>query len=145
MSAIPLCASVIGAAIAAAIDLRTGLIPNVLSRGIAIGALAVAAEEGALTQALAGAVIVGGSLLSLYLLTRGRGLGLGDVKLGVAIGAGCGPTIGVLALGSAFILGGSFAAVLIATRRARRGDAIPFGPFLAAGTAAVTAPALLIA
>ena len=56
------------------------------------------------------------------------------MKLGTAIGIGFGPVAGLVALGAAFVLGGAYASWLLATRRARRGDAIRFGPFLAAGT-----------
>ena len=51
-----------------------------------------------------------------------------------AIGAGLGPWCGIAALAAAFIAGGAYAALLIARGRARRHDAIAFGPFLAAGT-----------
>jgi leader peptidase (prepilin peptidase)/N-methyltransferase len=81
-----------------------------------------------------GAVAVGGSLLLLYAITRGRGLGLGDVKLAAVIGIGFGPAVGLAALGVAFVAGGIYASWLLATKRADRRDPLPFGPFLAAGT-----------
>jgi leader peptidase (prepilin peptidase) / N-methyltransferase len=126
-----------GSFVAAAIDARTGLIPDGITRTTALAALICAAANGAAPVACGGAYAVGGTLLALHLLTRGRGLGLGDVKLGTAIGAGFGPGAGIAALGAAFVLGGAYASWLLLTRRARRRDAIRFGPFLAAGTAAV--------
>ena len=122
-----------GSLAAAIADLRSGLIPDRLTRATALGALAFAASSGFALTACAGAYAVGGALLGLHLLTRGRGLGLGDVKLGVALGTGLGARTGMLALGAAFVLGGAYAAWLLATKRGRRGDAIAFGPFLAAG------------
>ncbi|MDQ6943875.1 MAG: prepilin peptidase, partial [Candidatus Eremiobacteraeota bacterium] len=111
-----------------------------------LAALGCAAANGVAPLACGGAYAVGGSLLTLHVLTRGRGLGLGDVKLGTAIGAGFGPAAGLVALGAAFVLGGAFASWLLLTGRARRGDAIRFGPFLAAGTvAAAFFPAAVLA
>jgi leader peptidase (prepilin peptidase) / N-methyltransferase len=126
-----------GTLLAAAIDARTGLIPDSVTRATALAALALATLDGGALAAAAGAYAVGGALLALHLVSRGRGLGLGDVKLGVAIGAGLGPLWGALAVGAAFVLGASYAIALLATRRARCGDTIAFGPFLAAGTCAV--------
>jgi leader peptidase (prepilin peptidase)/N-methyltransferase len=132
--------AVVGAIGAAAVDARTGYLPNVLTRGTALAALALAVPNG-VVPAAAGGCIAGGALLGLYVLTRGRGLGLGDVKLATAIGAGLTPVHSLVALGTAFVIGGGYAAVLIARGRAGRHDAIAFGPFLAAG--AVIATALL--
>jgi leader peptidase (prepilin peptidase) / N-methyltransferase len=126
--------AVSGAIAAGIVDARTGYIPDPISRTAALAALALAALGGAATNACMGAYVVGGGLLALHLLSRGRGLGLGDVKLGTAIGAGCGPSAGAVALGAAFVIGGAYAAWLLVTRRAKRGDAIPFGPFLGIGT-----------
>ncbi|HEY0393371.1 MAG TPA: prepilin peptidase [Candidatus Elarobacter sp.] len=133
MIAAPALAALAGSLAAAVADHRTGLIPDRITRAAALGALALAAASGSAMSACAGAYAVGGALLGLHLLTRGRGLGLGDVKLGVALGTGLGVHAGMLALGIAFVLGGAYAAALLATNRARRGDAIAFGPFLAAG------------
>ena len=134
MTSPPALAAAAGTLIAAVADARTGYIPNVVPRATALVALTAAACHGTVLAACGGALAVGGSLLALHLLTRGRGLGLGDVKLGAAIGAGFGPVGGALALSAAFAAGGVVGAWLLATRRARRGDALPFGPFLAAGT-----------
>ena len=134
-------AALAGTLVAAVVDARTGYIPDALTRTTAFAALALAASSGNAVHACGGAFAVGGALLALHLLTRGRGLGLGDVKLGTAIGVGFGPSAGLFALGAAFVAGGAYAAWLLATRRARRGDAIRFGPFLAAGTfAAILVP-----
>ncbi len=134
MSALPAIAALCGTCAAAVIDARTGLIPDRLTRTTTLLALGLAASTGTAPAACTGACAVGGALLALHLLSRGRGLGLGDVKLGTAIGAGFGVTAGIAALGVAFVAGAAYAAWLLATRRARRRDTIPFGPFLAAGT-----------
>lgn len=138
MIAAPELTALAGTLVAAVIDARTGFIPDVLTRATALGALGCACAAGTAPFACGGAYAVGGALLILHLLTRGHGLGLGDVKLGTAIGVGFGPAAGLVALGAAFVLGGAYATWLLLTRRAQRGDAIRFGPFLAAGAVAVT-------
>jgi leader peptidase (prepilin peptidase) / N-methyltransferase len=133
MIAEPALVALAGTLVAAVVDVRTGYLPNIVTRPTAVAALVLAAPSG-LTTAAGGACAVGGMLMALYLITRGRGLGLGDVKLGVAMGAGLGPWCGALALGAAFISGGGYAALLLASKRAANNDAIAFGPFLALGT-----------
>ena len=133
MNAVPLAIAAAGTLAAGIIDLRTGRIPNAISRGTALLAFGAAAFAGGASGGAWGALTVGGSLFALYLVTGGAGIGLGDVKLGVAIGAGCGPLVGTFALGTAFVAGGAYGAWLLAARRAGRGTQIPFGPFLAAG------------
>jgi leader peptidase (prepilin peptidase)/N-methyltransferase len=65
-------------------------------------------------------------------ITKGRGVGLGDLKLAAALGIAFGwPDIGLIVLLS-FIIGTLVLAPLIATRRLRMKGVIAFGPFLAA-------------
>jgi leader peptidase (prepilin peptidase)/N-methyltransferase len=134
MIALSAAASVCGALIAAHIDARTGRIPDRVTRPTSMIALGLAIVGGLVLTAFWGALAVGGSLLFLHVITRGRGLGLGDVKLGTAIGVGLGPAAGLAALCGAFIIGGAYATWLLATRRASHRDAVPFAPFLAMGT-----------
>ena len=126
--------AIAGTCAAAVVDARTGYIPDRISGAAACAAFAVAAPTGTFVAAAAGAAAVAGSLLALFAVTRGRGLGFGDVKLGVTIGACCGAGAGMFALGAAFVSGALFAALMLASRRKRRQDALPFAPFLAAGT-----------
>lgn len=81
---------------------------------------------------LAGALTGGGLLLAVAVLSHG-GLGGGDVKCAAALGLWLGWRLALAALFFAVVLGGAAAAVLLALRRKSRRDAIPFGPFLAAG------------
>lgn len=115
------------------VDARTGFIPDGITRTAGIAAAVAAFTAGTALWAFDGALAAGGSLAMLYVLTRGRGLGLGDVKLATAIGAGFGPLTGITAVAAAFVLGGTYACWLLLRGRAERGDAIRFGPFLAAG------------
>ena len=122
-----------GATAAGLVDARTGFIPDRITRVTAVAAAACAVPHGEAVAALGGALLAGGVPALLFVATRGRGLGLGDVKLAAAIGAGFGPLAGIGALGTAFVLGGAFGSWLLLSGRARRGDALRFGPFLAAG------------
>lgn len=87
--------------------------------------------------AAVGAVIWLAVLGGLWLISGGKGMGFGDVKLAPILGA----TLGWLAwqaslvgLMTAFVLGGVVGVVLILTGQARRGTRIPFGPYLIVGT-----------
>ena len=77
-------------------------------------------------------VIVGMTpLLLLVLLTRGNGMGLGDVKLMAMLGLFLGWKLTLLTLLLSFILGGVFGVLLLATKVKTRKDPIPFGPWIA--------------
>jgi len=86
-----------------------------------------------LTSYLLGALVVGGFLFLIYLFTRGKGMGLGDVKLGILIGLMLGLTNGILALVMAFIIGSIVGIILLASKKKSLKDWVPFGPFLALG------------
>lgn len=97
--------------------------------GAGIG-LAVALATHRLLPALEGAAT--GALIfgAIYALTRGAGMGLGDVKLAAMLGLFLGFPSMVSVVVAAFIIGAILAIpVLLARRRGRR-DALPFGPFL---------------
>jgi leader peptidase (prepilin peptidase)/N-methyltransferase len=123
-----------GAGVAAVADARTGSIFDPLTATMLGTSLVLAATAGAAIDAIYGAVAIGGTLLFLHAITGGRGLGLGDVKLGAAIGMSLGHTSGLTAIALAFVFGGVYGVWLLATKRARAGSAIRFGPFVAAGT-----------
>jgi prepilin signal peptidase PulO-like enzyme (type II secretory pathway) len=124
------------AIVSAASDLATGLVFDSVTALAALMILLAALVAGSAIPAAIGAVVCAGSLSALYALTRGRGIGLGDVKLGAVIGAGCGGVIAIGALGSAFIVGALWAIPLLARKRVHPGDRVAFAPFLALGTIA---------
>jgi prepilin signal peptidase PulO-like enzyme (type II secretory pathway) len=115
------------------IDARTGFIPNRITYPAFAAILIAALLAGSMAASVVGAVAVGGALAFLYLITRRRGLGLGDVKLGACIGAGFGPAAGMTALGASFIAGGAVGSYLLLSGRAGRKDPMRFGPFLLVG------------
>lgn len=114
------------------IDLEHQRIPNRIVFpliGLAAG-LSIVHPQHEAWRLLAGGAIVFALLLALALFLPG-GMGMGDVKLGTAIGLLVGyPTV-VLVLMMAFITGGASAAALLLTRKLQRKDTIPFAPFLA--------------
>ncbi len=69
-------------------------------------------------------------LLILYLITAGRGMGLGDVKLAISLGVILGLKNGVTWIVTSFILGGIIASILLILKRAKLKTKIAFGPFL---------------
>ncbi len=126
-------AVLIGAIVCAAVDARTGFIFDALSLTIATVAGALAAADHRLADAALAAAAVGGVLAAIYFLSRRRGIGLGDVKLAAAIALGYGLPSSLVAIGSAFVLGALYAGGLLALGRAKRTDALRFGPFIAGG------------
>jgi leader peptidase (prepilin peptidase)/N-methyltransferase len=129
----PLAAGLLGAFVAGVVDARTGYIFDALTVAVALSAAAAAAADGRLAAGAAAAACVGAGLAAVYIATRRRGIGLGDVKLGSALAVGFGPAVGTVAIGSAFVLGAGYALILIASGRAQRTDALRFGPFIAGG------------
>lgn len=112
------------------------LYPGTVVALVLLGIGAVAdGDLPALGRALGGGAAVFGLLLVVALLARGA-FGFGDVKLGFLLGVFTGfrgwgsPAVAVF---SAFLIGGLVSMMLLATRRAGRRDAIPFGPSLVAG------------
>lgn len=122
-------------AISAATDLEAGLI---FDRVLVVAAALVVPPvflHGSAATALVGAAAAGAAMGVPYVLSGGRAVGLGDVKLAAVIGLALGPPDAFRALWVATIAGGAVAAVLLLSRSARRSDRLPFAPFLAAGAA----------
>jgi leader peptidase (prepilin peptidase)/N-methyltransferase len=69
-------------------------------------------------------------LLFLHLVTKGRGMGLGDVKLALAGGMILGWPLTLVWVGLSFIIGGVVGVMLLVNKRTKFGNQIAFGPFL---------------
>lgn len=72
-------------------------------------------------------------LLLIHLATLGRGMGLGDTKLALAVGVILGFPLSVVWMFTSFILGSVLGIILIAARAAKFKQEIAFGPFLIVG------------
>jgi prepilin signal peptidase PulO-like enzyme (type II secretory pathway) len=69
----------------------------------------------------------------VVILSRGRGMGFGDVVLAFLMGLILGMEGTLTALFIAFLLGAFVAVILVALRRKKFGQVIPFAPFLVIG------------
>nr|BBJ52893.1 prepilin peptidase [Streptomyces avermitilis] len=124
------------------VDFRVQRLPDVLTLPLAgaaaalLGVAALAPEHaGEWLTALLGALALGGAYFVLFLVNP-NGMGFGDVKLALGLGAVLGwygwSTV-VLGTFAGFLFGGLYGLGLVASRRAGRRTSIPFGPFLIAG------------
>ena len=80
------------------------------------------------------AILASAFFLSIVLLTHGRGMGGGDVKLGFLMGLILGWPLVLIALFLSFILGSIIGIFLILVGKKKMKSMIPFGPFLVLGT-----------
>jgi leader peptidase (prepilin peptidase)/N-methyltransferase len=119
------------------IDLEHRLLPDILTLpGIAIG-LAFQIAQGNWWQSLLGAAIGGILFGGIYLLWKG-GMGAGDIKFALMLGAFlCYPLVLVWFF-FAFVIGALGAIVGVIAFKLKGKSAIPFGPYMALG-ALVTA------
>lgn len=76
---------------------------------------------------------IGGFFLLLIIITRGKGMGGGDVKLGAFIGLGLSFPMSLVALIFSFLTGAIVSVLLIIFGKKHFGQTIPFGPFLVLG------------
>ncbi len=121
----------------AVIDWRTYEIPFGLNVFIAVLGISAVANKLinrdfiGVWDNLIGAVSVSGFLLILYFVTRGRGIGGGDIKLMAAAGLFLGWKGCILA----FVLGCVFGSIihLIRMRVSKQDHVLAFGPYLSAG------------
>ncbi|MDQ0992374.1 A24 family peptidase [Streptomyces sp. V3I7] len=129
----------------AVVDFRVQRLPDPLTLPLAaaaLGLLALAAlapeHAGTWLTALYGALALGGGYYLLFRINP-AGMGFGDVKLALGMGAVLGwygwPTV-MLGTFAGFLFGALYGGALVVARRAGRKSAIPFGPFLAAGALA---------
>ncbi|MDD3190418.1 MAG: prepilin peptidase [Candidatus Pacebacteria bacterium] len=82
---------------------------------------------------LASAFLAGGFFMFLVIITKGKGMGGGDIKLGFLMGLVLGLPNILLALFLAFISGALVGVFLIALGRKKMKSMLPFGPFLIFG------------
>jgi leader peptidase (prepilin peptidase)/N-methyltransferase len=128
------------------IDLDHLLVLDVTTITGAVFGLAMAAMTHRLVTSLEGAATAGAILGAIYLLTRGTGMGLGDVKLAAMIGLFVGYPAALWTTAAAFIVGALLAVPILLARSRRQRDALPFGPFLViAAILATFAPRVLSA
>ncbi|MCZ4515347.1 A24 family peptidase [Streptomyces sp. ActVer] len=126
----------------AVVDFTVQRLPDVLTLSLAgaalvllVGAAAAPENAGEWLTALYGSLALGGGYFVLFLINP-NGMGFGDVKLALGIGAVLGwYGWGALLLGTfaGFLFGGLYGLGLVVVHRAGRKTSMPFGPFLIAG------------
>lgn len=114
-------------------DVRIGLLYDrwVLALALVGILMSASGQLASPLSALSGALVGGGLLYAVRLLSRG-GMGGGDVKLAAALGIWTGLDGILPALFVAFVLGSVFGAAQMILHRQRHMK-LPFGPFLAVG------------
>nr|WP_128375956.1 A24 family peptidase [Streptomyces cavernae] len=126
----------------AVVDHKVQRLPDVLTLPLAAAALALLGVSALLPEhagdwltSLYGALALGGGYFVLFLINP-NGMGFGDVKLALGLGAVLGwygwPVV-VLGTFAGFLFGGLYGLVLVVARGAGRKTAMPFGPFLISG------------
>ncbi len=121
--------------VCAGTDLLSFRVPNVITYPAIVAALVVGAfmPGASLSDALLGGLLAGGILLLPALLTGGVGMGMGDVKLALFVGLALGFQLVPIALLIMALGGGVVASVLMLSGRRKRGEPIPYAPFISVG------------
>ncbi|MFN2449196.1 MAG: prepilin peptidase [Candidatus Baltobacteraceae bacterium] len=117
-------------AVCAVCDAQTGYVFDAVTLPALGSIVLLSSLQNAATPALTGMLLAAGALFVLFAASHGRALGFGDVKLAAVLGAAMGSAEALPAIGLAFIAGGAHAAYLLLSRKAGRGDAMPFAPYL---------------
>lgn len=80
------------------------------------------------------AVLISLFFLFLVQITKGKGMGLGDVKLGLLIGLINGFPLNIVAIFLGFFIGAIYSTGLMALKKKTLKDTVAFGPFLITGS-----------
>lgn len=118
------------------IDLREFLILDALTlpAGIIAILFSIAAYGRGWQEIIIGAAIGAGFFLIQFIISRGKWIGGGDIRLGAVMGLALGWQGVLIALFMAYIAGSIIGIFLLATKKMTRKDQLPFGTFLSAAT-----------
>jgi leader peptidase (prepilin peptidase) / N-methyltransferase len=120
-------------------DIKFQIIPDELIVSSLIGTLMLLFIQSRFSQIsisghLFSALGAGGLFLAIYLLTKGRGMGFGDVKLVPVLGLFLGFPKIIVGIYSAFLTGAIISLILLLFKKKKLKSKIAFGPFLLSGT-----------
>lgn len=116
------------------IDVEHQIIPDELSLLVLVLVfLSPVIAHGTIYSHLFSGFLYSFSILFIHLVTKGKGMGLGDVKLALGMGVWLGLYKGLIWLFASFLTGGVIASILLLTGRAKLKQKIAFGPFLIIG------------
>lgn len=119
-------------------DIQYHIIPDSMQVGVLVSSIIITMTNSTnvissvLPMIISGAAIAAPILL-LYLVTRGKGMGFGDVKLSLSIGILFGIPLGIAVLYMAFISGALIGIISILRGKSHLNSKIAFGPFLIVG------------
>ncbi len=88
----------------------------------------------ALSSMIFGAIAVGGIFALQFIVSKGKWIGDGDIRMGILMGLMLGLSSGLLALFLSYIIGAIFAVGLLIARKKKLQSHLPLGTFLAFGT-----------
>ncbi len=119
----------------AVVDLRYGVVPDevTLPAIAVVVVLDLLADPWYLVIMLLGALVGGGFFFAQYVLSRGKAVGAGDIRIGLLLGVLLGPWGTVTALLISYLVGALVAALLLAMKKTTMQSHIPLGPFLSLG------------
>lgn len=83
---------------------------------------------------LAGGLVLGGFFAIQFLVSKGKWIGGGDIRLGMLMGFLLGIELGVVALFLAYVVGAIVGIGLILTKKRKLDSQVPFGTFLSGAT-----------
>jgi len=126
-------------------DLKWFLLPNVIVFPLIalacvqiVGELLWGGTWNQLAGSAIGALVMSGLFYAIFILSKGRWIGFGDVKLAIVLGLLVGGALpALLVLFIASLLGTIVSLPLVLVGKANRKSHLPFGPMLIAGTVIV--------
>ncbi len=123
------------------IDIRMGIIPDEINIFLAVAGVLLAIVPGwqgsVVLSTLIGGAVAGIFFALLIAVTRGKGMGMGDLKLAIPLGLLFGWPDIIFVLAFSFIIGAVVGVFAIARGKSSMRSSLPFGPFLALGAAAM--------
>jgi leader peptidase (prepilin peptidase)/N-methyltransferase len=116
-------------------DYRASVIPDrVTIPGMVIVLLCNIVLGMPIPELLLGGLLIGGFFAVQFLISSGRWVGGGDVRMGMLMGFLLGPILGIVALFISYVSGAAIGVLLLAFQRRKMNSHVPFGTFLALAT-----------
>lgn len=117
-------------------DLKYKILPDLVTIPVAVAVFIINIILGVkITDLLLGVAVGGGFFLLQYLVSAGRWIGDGDIRMGALLGAALGWPNAIVAVFTAYILGGFYGGYLLVRKKAELKSQLAFGTFLAIGGA----------
>jgi prepilin signal peptidase PulO-like enzyme (type II secretory pathway) len=116
-------------------DLKHYLVVDIIIYpAIIISFLYCLSEVSMIIDYILASIIAGGFFLAIVLISKGKWMGTGDIKIGVLMGLVLGMPWVFVALSLAFLFGAFVSIILLAFKKKTLQSEIPFGPFLVFAT-----------